>query len=150
MSVQAIDFTRSTAAAPDAVWRLLADSATWPRWTPIEHYTPVQPAGADGTGEVRVFKTGRVTVREQIVESRPLERLSYVLLDGLAVRDYRANIDLTASQDGGTRIRWHTAFRAKAPGTGWLYRRALHRATERFIDGLADAATEMPAASPPS
>lgn len=38
----------------------------------------MEPGGPDGTGEVRLFKTGRYEVREEIVERRPPERLSSV------------------------------------------------------------------------
>lgn len=135
MASQEIDIRARTSADPDAVWALLGDSATWPAWTPIESFELVRPTGPEGVGEIRSFTTGRVTVREEIVERVPGRRLTYVLLAGLAVRDYRAEIDLTPA-DGGTGIRWHTTFMAKVPGSGWLYRRALDRATRQFVDGL--------------
>lgn len=137
MAQQEIDIRKSTQADPSAVWRRLGDSSTWPEWTPIESYAIERPAGANGLGEVRTFKTGRVTVREEIVERQAERRLSYELLSGLAVRNYRAEIDLTPAA-GGTEIRWHTTFDAKVPGSGWLYRRALAKATQRFVDGLAE------------
>lgn len=138
-----IQYVRTTTAPPEDVWRILADSRTWPNWTPIEEHTQVKPGGADGRGEVRRFKTGRIEVSEEIVEVRPSERLSYILLGGLAVKDYRADIDLTGLElGGGTRISWHTTFRPKIPGTGWIYKRALERATGDFIDGLAAYSAE--------
>jgi len=61
----------------------------------------------------------------------PSRRLSYALLGGLAVRDYRADLDLTPGGGGhGTQLRWHTTFTAKVPGSGWLYLRALTKATQ--------------------
>lgn len=139
MARQEIDIRGTTQADPAAVWRLLGDSTTWPAWTPIETAEIVEPGGADGLGEIRTFTTGRVTVREEIVERTPERRLSYTLLAGLAVRDYRADIDLTPT-GAGTEIRWHTTFTAKFPGAGPLYRRALQKATQRFVDGLVQAA----------
>lgn len=134
---QEIDVRATTSASPDEVWRLLGDSATWPDWTPIE---AAEVTGRVGEiGEVRTFTTGRVSVREEIVERRAPERLVYVLLAGLAVRDYRAEIDVTPA-GGGSEIRWHTTFAAKVPGTGRLYRRALHKATQAFVDGLVEHA----------
>ena len=63
------------------------------------------------------------------------------LLDGLAVRNYRAEIDLEAGPGGeGTAIRWHTTFDPKVPGSGWIYRRALQKATEQFVAGLCERA----------
>lgn len=136
MRQQDIEVRARIEASPTAVYRLLDDSTTWPRWTPIESCELVRAAGADGLGEVRVFRTGRVRVREEIVEREADTRLAYVLLAGLAVRDYRAQIDLS-SADGGCDVRWHTTFRAKVPGLGWVYRRALDRATRQFVEGLA-------------
>ena len=73
-----------------------------------------------------------------MVERRPGEQLSYVLLSGLAVRDYRADITL-APGPGGTTITWHSEFRSKMPGTGGLYRRSLSKFIGRCAEGLARA-----------
>lgn len=90
MGHQEIDIRTTTSADPAAVWSLLSDSASWPSWTPIEHFELVAAGGSDGLGEVRTFTTGRVMVREESVERKQEKRLSYELLGGLAVRDYRA------------------------------------------------------------
>lgn len=135
MATQDIDITITVAARPAVVWRWLADGASWPQWTPIDRYERLRPAGPDGTGEIRVFHNGRHTVREEIVEFVAERRLTYTLLAGLALRDYRAEIDLAPAPEG-TRVRWHTTFRAKFPGTGAVYRRALTTATQQFLDGL--------------
>jgi uncharacterized protein YndB with AHSA1/START domain len=142
---QEIDIRKRTEVDPGTVWALLGDSESWPSWTPIEEAEVVQSPGSDGLGEVRVFRTGRVTVREEVVERVPDRRLTYVLLAGLAVRDYRAEVTLTPLPgEGGTEIRWHTTFRAKVIGTGWLYRRALTKATQEFVDGLATHSVRAP------
>lgn len=135
MREQEIDVRKRIAAAPEAIYRLLDDSSTWPSWTPIDEFELVEPAAADGLGEVRDFTNGRVRVRERIVERVPNRRLSYVLLKGLAVRDYRADVDLSP-EGPDTVVRWHTTFEPKVPGMGWIYRRALRKATEQFVDGL--------------
>jgi hypothetical protein len=85
-------------------------------------------AGAD--------RRGRITSRERPVETIPERRLSYVLISGLAIRDYRADIDLSPA-DGGTLIDWHSSFRPKVPGLGWIYRRTLQRFVQQCADGLA-------------
>ena len=138
MGQQEIDVRGTTAGSPAEVWRLLGDSATWPAWTPIDAFERLQAPGPDGTGEVRRFVNGRVTVTERIVEHVPERRLTYVLLAGLPLRDYRAEIDLTP--DGaGTAIRWHTTFEAmEAAVSGVLDHLEDYRAelislmTERF------------------
>lgn len=137
--MQEIDVRRSIRAESAVIFRLLDDSTTWPTWTPIESCVIDRPAGADGLGELRTFRTGRVTVHEEIVLRVPDRRLDYVLLSGLAVRNYRAGIELTPSARSTT-VRWHTTFEAKVPATGWLYRRALEKATREFVDGLEQAA----------
>lgn len=134
-----IDIRAKIGADPEAVWALLGDSASWPSWTPIETCMVIRAGGPDGLGEVREFTTGRVTVREEIVGRAASRRLSYELLGGLAVSDYRADIDLAPGVGGhGTEIHWHTTFKAKVPGSGWLYLRALTKATQQFVDGLVE------------
>jgi uncharacterized protein YndB with AHSA1/START domain len=145
LAPQTIDVRATIPAGPAAVWRLLGDSATWPQWTPIETFELERPGDASGLGELRAFTTGRVRVREEIVEREPERRLTYVLLSGLAVRDYRARIELEPAP-GGTALHWHTTFRAKVPGAGGLYRRALDKATRQFVDGLAARAARDDAA----
>lgn len=141
MSQQEIDIRGTIPADQATVWRLLGDSATWPSWTPIDAFELERAGDTAGLGEIRAFTTGRVRVREQIVVRTPPRRLAYTLLSGLAVRDYRADIELEPGTSG-TDIRWHTTFRPKVPGTGWVYRRALQKATQRFVDGLVAHAAE--------
>jgi hypothetical protein len=74
------------------------------------------------------------------VEREPPRRLSYALLSGEPLRDYRAVVELMP--DGsGTRIRWGATFVAERPGTGWLYRLALGQVFRRTV-------AELPAAAP--
>jgi hypothetical protein len=135
---QEIDERAWTAADADTVYRLLADGATWPVWSPIgsfelQHEGDGEP---EGLNAVRVFRTGRTTSVERLVELRPGRRLSYALLEGLPLRGYRADIDLEAS-DGGTSIRWHSTFEPKRRGTGWIYRLVLAKFIRRCATGLA-------------
>jgi hypothetical protein len=142
MTIQRVDARARTTASPATVHALLRDGATWPEWGAVDTFALEQagPDGGESVGAIRQFRTGRrYRMREQIVEIVPDRRFSYALLSGLALRGYRADVDLTPV-DGGTDIRWHSTFRAKVPGTGWIYRRALQRATERFVQGLAERA----------
>lgn len=139
MAIQDIDVRKTIPADPDTVFRLVGDSSTWPEWTPIESFQLIEEGDLGGVGEIRVFRTGRVRVREEIVEKVRGRRLVYELLSGLAVKDYRAEIDVEPAA-GGSDVRWHTTFSAKFPGSGWIYRRALQKATEQFVDGLAERA----------
>jgi hypothetical protein len=144
MPQQVIDQRATTTGDPDAVYALLRDGSTWPEWSPLGSFelldpgTP-EPGSPEGIGAIRLFTTGRHKSKERVVESEPGEVFSYVLLKGLALRDYRAVITMTATGDG-TAIRWRSTFRPKVPGTGWMYRRQLGAFIGRTVQGLATAA----------
>jgi hypothetical protein len=143
MNPQVIDVRGRSAAAPSAVYALLRDGATWPSFSPIDRFELERSGESEreGLGAIRVFSTdhavGCTRSREEIVELRPDRRFSYVLLSGLAIRNYRADIDLEPTADGGTAIRWHSTFTGKTPGTGWFYRRVLTGFIEKMVAGLA-------------
>ena len=130
--------TAWSAAGPAAVYRLMRDGSTWPVWSPIGSFRLEREGegGGESVGAIRVFKTGRATSVEELVELRPDRRLSYILLSGLPIRDYRSDIDLEP-RDGGTAIQWRSTFHPKRPGTGWIYRYALGKFIQRCVDGLA-------------
>ena len=98
----------------------------------------------EGVGAIRVFKRGRVTGRDEIVEIVPGRRLGYVSISGLAIKDYRATVDLEESGDpnGGTTIRWRSSFFPKIPGTGLILQRGIGRFLQQCADGLARTAKE--------
>ncbi len=127
-----------SAAPPEVVYRFLAEGATWPVWSPIDSFELQREgnSGGESLGAIRVFKTGRATSVEELVELRPDRRLSYILLSGLPIKDYRADVDIEP-RDGGTAIQWRSTFHPKIPGTGWLIRRGLGKFIKRSVDGLA-------------
>jgi uncharacterized protein YndB with AHSA1/START domain len=151
MALQQIDAEATTAASPDTVYALLRDGATWPDWSPLGSFELMRAGdeGGESVGAVRVFKTGRVRSQERIVELVPDEKLSYVLEDGLPLRDYRADVELAPVADG-TQIRWHSSFHAKVPGTGPLYRWQLGKFIQRTVDGLAQYAEKPATTTTPS
>jgi uncharacterized protein YndB with AHSA1/START domain len=133
-----IDVRTHAHADPDTVYRLLADGTTWPTWSPMDSFELESEGdtGGESLNAVRVFRTGRSTSRERLVELVPGRRLSYALLSGLPLVGYRADVDLTPA-DGGTDIRWHSTFKPKFFGTGWIYRFALRTFIKRCAAGLA-------------
>jgi polyketide cyclase/dehydrase/lipid transport protein len=139
-----MDVRAHSRAAPDAVFGLLADGASWPRWSPIEAFELERPGDPppEGVGAIRVFRRGRTTGRDQIVELIPGRRLGYASLSGLPVRDYRASIELQATPDG-TGIRWHASFSPTIPGTGRLLERGLRRFLQQCARGLAEHAAAV-------
>ncbi len=142
MAQQVIEHTVTTTAAPQAVYSLLADGSTWPTWSPVGAFTLVEPGDGvpEGVGAVRVFTTGRIKSREQVVRAEPNQLFSYILISGLAIRDYTAVITLTPT-DAGTSIHWRSTFRAKVPGTGGTYQRQLGKFIGETVKGLAAAAS---------
>jgi Polyketide cyclase / dehydrase and lipid transport len=149
VALQVIDRTAISRAAPEAVYALLADGSTWPEWSPIGTFELLEPGDGppEGLGALRLFSTGRHTSRERVVERRPGERFAYVLEAGLALRDYKAVVTLTPT-GAGTSVNWHSTFRAKVPGTGWLYRRQLGEFIGETVVGLAAAAERAPRPGP--
>jgi hypothetical protein len=146
VKVRQIDVTAHSSANADAVFALLADGATWPNWAPIDSFG-LERAGdppPEGVGAIRVFKRGRVTGRDEIVEIVPGRRLGYVSISGLAIKDYRATVDLEESSDpnGGTTIRWQASFSPKIPGTGRILQRGIGRFLQQCADGAARTAQE--------
>lgn len=132
-------------AAPGAVFALLADGNTWPRWSPIDSFELERPGDPppEGVGAIRIFRRGRTTGRDQIVEIVPDRRFGYVSLSGLPVRDYRAHVDLEPDADG-TLIRWRASFAPKVVGAGWLLERGLRRFIDDCAAGVAAHAGRSP------
>nr|WP_158893756.1 SRPBCC family protein [Amycolatopsis anabasis] len=133
-----IDVEVTTAAEPAVVYALLRDGSSWPVWSPLGSFELAREGSGEpeGLGAVRVFRTGRFTSWEEVVELVPDRRFSYALRHGLPLRGYRADVDLTP-EGTGTRIRWHSSFRPGIFGTGWFYRWFLGRFIARMADGLA-------------
>jgi hypothetical protein len=159
---QVIDKTVATRADPASVYALLADGSTWPGWSPIDAFELLAPGegNPEGLGAVRLFTTGRHKSRERVVTCQPGKVFAYELEAGLPLRGYKAVITLLPGGDGddrdrdgsgggvGTTINWRSTFRAKVPGTGWLYRRELGRFIQKTVEGLAAAADRAHSSSP--
>jgi hypothetical protein len=139
MTTRTISISRDIHATSNAIFDLLADGSTWPTWSPIEKFK-LEATGSptpNGVGSVRCFTTGRIVSREQVVIHEPAVQLSYVLLSGMPLRDYRADITLTPSGPAATTVTWHSTFEPKIPLTGMMYTIGLRRFLRRTIDGLA-------------
>lgn len=133
-----LDAQAVSAAPPERVWALLADVRTWPDWADFDE---AEVESGSGLGEVRAFRRGRTRTRERVTVFEPPRVLGYDFVSGLPIRDYHADVTLTP-QDGGTHIRWHSTFRARVPGTGWLVRSALQRFVADTAGRLARAAEQ--------
>jgi hypothetical protein len=136
-----IDLEVQSTAGVAAVFALLADGTTWPRWSPLES-VELERTGEpppEGVGAIRVNRRGRTTGRDQIVEVVPGCRFAYVSLSGVPVRDYKAAVDLEPAATGSV-IRWRASFLPKVPGTGLLMQLGIRRFLDRCARGLAQYA----------
>jgi Polyketide cyclase / dehydrase and lipid transport len=128
-------------AAPAAVFWLLKNSDTWPRWSMFKSAELEQPGQDEpyGVGSIRVFSTSVTRAREQVVELIAERQLSYVLLSGLPFRNYRADVRLTSPGGSGTHIDWTASFQCRY-GTGWFWRLFMNRILSDLAKQLAVAA----------
>jgi hypothetical protein len=133
-----------TIASPARVFALLKDGSSWTQWSMFRSYELERPGQADplGVGSVRVFATRVSKTREEVVEVMPDRRLSYILLSGLPLVGYRADVELEPLPEGGTLIRWRSRFRVKRVGSGWFWtwimKRTLRAVTAQLATGAAD------------
>jgi hypothetical protein len=134
-----IEVTERTAADSATVYALLRDGSTWPEWsTTIDSFTLEKEGDGEpeGVGAVRIFRSGRIVGRDEILAFTPASAFSYAHIKGLPVRGYRGDVELR-QHNGGTEIRWRVKFSPLIPGTGRLLRRALTRFLGKSVRGLA-------------
>ena len=125
------------------VFGLLEDGSRWSDWAGLfvprsRWETPGSPPGS--VGAVRRLGVGPLVSLERIVEHVPARRLSYVVDSWAPYRGYRADVDLSPTADGGTRIAWAASFTPKIGGTGLLLRLFLRTLVRGFARNLARAA----------
>ncbi len=97
----------TTGAAPEAVWALIADARSYCRWGPWSGsgYQSQGDEGQGGAGAVRWMRYGRTSTVEKVLEVEHGRRMAYTVVTGMPVRNYRAEVTLSAAA-AGTRIRW--------------------------------------------
>jgi len=142
-----IELERTTTAAPAVVWRWLADASSWKDWTRLTDTRLVREGAPtpDGVGAIRHFGRAGGSSREEVVVFDPPRHLAYVLVRGLPIVNYRADVTLEPV-GGGTRIRWHSRFDTKYPGTGAPMRAFLRRFLGDTADRLVARAEQGPGA----
>jgi uncharacterized protein YndB with AHSA1/START domain len=137
-----VDAEARISAPPERVFEVLADVERWPDWTFPDEAGRERDGSPepDGRGAIRRFRTGRRLTREEVVTFERPSAFSYVLLEGIAVRNYRGDVTIEPDGDGGSVVRWHSTFDPKVPGTGWLWRSGFRRLLRRIVADLAAAA----------
>lgn len=143
MSELRYEVTARSAAPPEAVFALLADAPRWHEWAgpfvPKSMWAKEGDPAPGGVGAVRKLGAPPFWSLEEIVAYEPPRHLAYVLVSGLPVKDYRADVDLVA--DGAaTIITWRGRFQPGIPGTGPVMQAFLKRIVGGFARRLAAAA----------
>lgn len=136
--------TTVSSAQPDEIYELLANSATYPLWSMIRYYESLRSGrgGLHEVGALRLFKTNAITVmREEITEVIPNARISYTLLSGFPLLDYRSHTILEKVASG-TRITWESSFYPKYALTGWYWRRLMGWILNQLVMSLAKTAED--------
>ena len=132
------------AADREIVWSLLSDANTFAVWGPWNDggYRPPS-AGPSTPGSIQWFRFGRRTVSvEEVLEVEPPHKLVYAVIDGLPVRNYRAEVTLTATDSQGTKIRWTATW--DNTFLGRIVHRKLTGLYPHIVDALGKAAEQRP------
>jgi uncharacterized protein YndB with AHSA1/START domain len=131
-------------ATPVAVFSLLKNNDTWPQWSLFDS-SELERAGNDerlGVGAIRTFSTRVSKTREQVTELIPDQKLSYVLLSGLPLRNYQAVVHLSSPESGITLLSWTASFQCRY-GTGWFWRIFMNHTLSKVAMQLAAAAEKL-------
>jgi len=103
---------------------------------------PGHPA-PDGVGALRRFAFGPGASNEEVVAWDPPRHLGYVVVRGLPVRHYRADVHL--DDDGsGTVVTWRCSVEPLIPGTGGAIRFVLQRMVRGFATRVCRYADDGP------
>src|SRR5689334_3855019 len=109
-------------AAPQTVWELVANAGTYSEWGPwsASGYENLGARAPDGAGVTRWMRYRRTTTVEKVLEAERARRLVYTVVEGIPVRNYRAEVTLSPEAEG-THIRWTASWDRTLPG------RVVHR-----------------------
>ncbi|MDA8040062.1 MAG: SRPBCC family protein [Actinomycetota bacterium] len=148
MSQLSVGAEGTTRAGPEVVWSLVANANSYAQWGPWNDggYRPPS-AGPSQEGSVQWFRYGRRTTSvEQILEVDEPRRVVYTVVEGLPVKNYRAEVTLTPTSSGGTSILWGASWDKTLMGS--LVRRKLAQVYPDIVAALVAAADQQVASSP--
>ena len=137
-----ISATAHSSAEPSRVFAILKDAPGWPSWSIFDSVEFERPGQDEphGVGSIHTFVTRLSRSREEVVELIPDRRLSYIVLSGFPIREYRAVVEIAGEPDGGSRITWSSSFFPKYRGTGWFWRLLFGQTLKTVSRQLARAA----------
>jgi hypothetical protein len=145
MRERAVQAYARAAVPVEDVWVWLADASSWSSWTMLTR-TELEQKGEpepDGVGAIRRFGRPGGASREQVIEFDAPHHLAYVILSGMPVRSYRADVDLSVDGDG-TLISWRARFEPKTALLGWPLERFFTFVLGGFARALAGQAAKRP------
>ncbi len=130
----------ATLAEVGTVWALVANANTYAQLGPWNDGGYDPPAkGPSRAGSVQWFRFGRRTTSvEKILEVDAPKRIVYTIERGIPVKNYRAEIILTANVPSGTSIRW--AANWDNTFMGRVVQRKLRAVYRQVMDALVAAA----------
>jgi uncharacterized protein YndB with AHSA1/START domain len=137
--VQEVEVRRHFAAPRERVFEAYTDHARWNEWAGFsKSWLEVEGSpNRNGTGAVRGFGQGPVTVFEEVLDFEPPKRMTYrVVRGGLPMRNHLGEVTFEPEGDG-TRVVWRCRFDSKIPGLGGAMRFLVKRLFRNGLDGLA-------------
>lgn len=140
-----VEAEQTARATPEEVWALVSDATGYPEWGPWSDACYQRPGddSPHGPGAVYWLRSARraylryVTMVEKVLEVEEGQRLTYTVISGIPVRDYRAEVTLTPAGDG-THIRWAAAWDTTLAGR--IVRRGLRNLFPQIVADLVTAA----------
>ena len=134
-----VEVERHFAAPVEEVWRVYTDHAGWSAWAGFsKSWREVEgKPDRNGTGAVRGFASGRLSVLEEVLEFDPPKRMTYRVVKGEGPMKNHHGEVVCEPEGDGTRVTWRCRFDSKVPGLGWLMRLYVTRVFRTALDGLA-------------
>ena len=138
------EVNRTSSAPPAALFALEADGPRWAEWgKPLIVQARWKRQGTGdpaGVGAVREVGLWPVLIREETLEYEPGHKHVYTFFGANPIKDYRAEVLLTPTADGGTHLRWTGSFTEPVKGTGPILAAGLERVIKLFSGKLVKAA----------
>ena len=147
MSQLGVEAEGTSRATPEVVWAFVSDATTYASWGPWDEsgYEVAGHEPARGVGAIQRFRMGRATSIERILEVDEGRHLAYTVIGGIPVRNYRADVTLTPSDDG-THIRWAATWDPTLLGR--IVQRKLRKVYPDVVSRLVAASNERSASQP--
>ncbi len=120
MAQHSYDIEATSTAPIELVFEVIADAPGWSRWNKSIGRAMWETEGDPapwGVGAVRALgaKSGPLS-KERIVEFKMPTHQAYVIVSGpMPVKNYRADVRLTSTPEGGTHISWKGSWSTKVP-----------------------------------